>query len=216
MSEDIPEKVEDQPEEAAAKKKSARKRARSSEPRAREDTRPAEEDDAGSDRAAEPPEAGKTAASEQVSSNDKPSGDGDRPPLEDGETPTENPSVRRISSKRMTDSKASEGDDSPDEIPTIVEPPASDAQGKKRRRRRRKGPGGESDEGASDEGRQQSRSSSRVQLDPEAVTKKAWKIFLSEVSEEGLALVSDQDAKEIGRRSFRLAEIFLEEAAKRQ
>lgn len=55
----------------------------------------------------------------------------------------------------------------------------------------------------------------RVPLDLEEVSKKAWKIFLSEVSEEGLALIGDNDARDLTRRSFRLAEIFLEEKARR-
>lgn len=55
----------------------------------------------------------------------------------------------------------------------------------------------------------------RQKLDPEAVTKKAWKIFLAEVSEEGVALISDNDARELSRRCFRLAEIFLEERKRR-
>jgi len=55
----------------------------------------------------------------------------------------------------------------------------------------------------------------RVAFDLEEVSKKAWKIFLSEVSEEGLALIGDNDARDLTRRSFRLAEIFLEEKARR-
>lgn len=55
----------------------------------------------------------------------------------------------------------------------------------------------------------------RPKLDPEQVAKKAWKIYQAEVSEEGLALIDDQDAREISRRCFRLAEIFLEEASRR-
>lgn len=55
----------------------------------------------------------------------------------------------------------------------------------------------------------------RPKLDPELVAKKAWKIFQAEVGEEGLALIDDHDAREISRRCFRLAEIFLEEAARR-
>jgi hypothetical protein len=55
----------------------------------------------------------------------------------------------------------------------------------------------------------------RPKLDPEQVAQKAWKIFQSEVGEEGLALIDDHDAREISRRCFRLAEIFLEEAARR-
>lgn len=55
----------------------------------------------------------------------------------------------------------------------------------------------------------------RPKLDPDLVAKKAWKIFQAEVGEEGLALIDDHDAREISRRCFRLAEIFLEEAARR-
>lgn len=56
---------------------------------------------------------------------------------------------------------------------------------------------------------------SRTKLDPEALTSKAWKIFLAEVSEEGVALIGDQDARELARRCFRLAEIFFEEQGRR-
>ncbi|MFM2198521.1 MAG: hypothetical protein RLZZ505_1953 [Verrucomicrobiota bacterium] len=55
----------------------------------------------------------------------------------------------------------------------------------------------------------------RRKLDPEKVAKNAWKIFLAEVSEEGVALISDNDARELARRCFRLSEIFLEEEDKR-
>ena len=41
--------------------------------------------------------------------------------------------------------------------------------------------------------------------------KKAWDIYLAEVSEEGVELFPDNDARELARRSFRLAEIFLQE-----
>jgi len=56
----------------------------------------------------------------------------------------------------------------------------------------------------------------RAKLDPELLAKFAWKIYLSEVSEEGVALVGDNDAKDLSRRCFRLAEIFLEEQARRR
>ncbi len=55
----------------------------------------------------------------------------------------------------------------------------------------------------------------RVQLDLDDLAQKAWKIFQSEVAEEGMALIGDQDAREISRKSFRLAEIFLEEQSRR-
>jgi len=55
----------------------------------------------------------------------------------------------------------------------------------------------------------------RRKLDPEKVAKNAWKIFLAEVSEEGVALIGDNDARELARRCFRLSEIFLEEEDRR-
>jgi hypothetical protein len=56
----------------------------------------------------------------------------------------------------------------------------------------------------------------RHKPDPEKVAKNAWKIFLAEVSEEGVALIGDNDARELARRCFRLSEIFLEEEARRR
>lgn len=56
----------------------------------------------------------------------------------------------------------------------------------------------------------------RVKLDAEQLAKFAWKIYLAEVSEEGVALIGDNDARELTRRCFRLAEIFLEEQGRRR
>jgi len=50
--------------------------------------------------------------------------------------------------------------------------------------------------------------------DPSELSRMAWKIFLAEVSEEGIALLGDQDAREIAQRCFRLAELFLNEQAR--
>lgn len=58
-------------------------------------------------------------------------------------------------------------------------------------------------------------SGARTRVDPDLLAIKAWKIFQAEVAEEGLALIDDHDAREISRRCFRLAEIFLDEAARR-
>ena len=55
---------------------------------------------------------------------------------------------------------------------------------------------------------------SRVKVDPEILARKAWRIFLAEVSEEGVALIGDQDARELARRCFRLAELFIEEQSR--
>ncbi len=56
---------------------------------------------------------------------------------------------------------------------------------------------------------------SRPRVDPDKVAKNAWKIYLAEVGEEGVALISDNDARELSRRCFRLASIFLEEEGRR-
>ena len=56
----------------------------------------------------------------------------------------------------------------------------------------------------------------RPKVDPELLTKMAWKIYLAEVSEEGVALIGDNDAKDLSRRCFRLAEIFIEEQTRRR
>ncbi len=98
-------------------------------------------------------------------------------------------------------------DNGQEEVATISEPPGpEDGGGKKRRRRRRKGSGG---------GEGDSAATPRVNLDPDEVARKAWKIYLAEVSEDGLALIGDNEARELSRRSFRIAEVFLEEQARR-
>jgi hypothetical protein len=56
----------------------------------------------------------------------------------------------------------------------------------------------------------------RPKIDADLLAKKAWKIYLAEVSEEGVALIGDNDAKDLSRRCFRLAEIFIEEQLRRR
>lgn len=112
---------------------------------------------------------------------------------------------------------------------------------RKRRRRKGKGQGGQQNQGNAEESlseKPESRSSeptadvrprpvqapqnpphpqpNRPRVDPEQVVKMAWKIYLAEVSEEGVALIGDQDAKDLSRRCFRLAEIFIEEQSRRR
>lgn len=55
----------------------------------------------------------------------------------------------------------------------------------------------------------------RSRPDSDKVAKNAWKIFLAEVSEEGVALIGDNDARELARRCFRLSEIFMDEEHRR-
>ena len=64
--------------------------------------------------------------------------------------------------------------------------------------------------------RPQTQAPPRPKIDPELLTKMAWKIYLAEVSEEGVALIGDNDAKDLSRRCFRLAEIFIEEQMRRR
>ncbi|MGA0853652.1 MAG: hypothetical protein ACO3RK_02425 [Luteolibacter sp.] len=107
----------------------------------------------------------------------------------------------------------------------------SGQENSKRKRRRKKGKGGgpsqahaaadpESPDSANSPVTQPAQvsasqnKSARVKVDPEQLEKFAWKIYLAEVSEEGVALVGDHDARELSRRCFRLAEIFLEEQAR--
>ncbi len=62
---------------------------------------------------------------------------------------------------------------------------------------------------------QQPQHAPRVNVNQEQLAKRAWKIFLAEVSEEGVSLISDQDARELSKRCFRLAEIFLDEQGRK-
>lgn len=47
--------------------------------------------------------------------------------------------------------------------------------------------------------------------DPGDVAKYAWKIYLAEISEEGVTLVDDRAARELARRCFELAVTFMDE-----
>ncbi|MFR4417335.1 MAG: hypothetical protein ACLT8E_08130 [Akkermansia sp.] len=69
---------------------------------------------------------------------------------------------------------------------------------RKRRRRNKKGNGSEDRQPMQD-------SASFKRLDGKKVASRAWKMFLAEVSEEGLALMDDQTAREAARRAFRCA-----------
>ncbi|HCC19730.1 MAG TPA: hypothetical protein DEP88_00570 [Verrucomicrobiales bacterium] len=64
-------------------------------------------------------------------------------------------------------------------------------------------------------GRQQQEAATepKVKLSRKLIAKRAWKIFVGEVTEEGLALITDKDARELSRRSMRVAEIYSREEA---
>ena len=75
---------------------------------------------------------------------------------------------------------------------------------KRRRNRNRRGEGGNN----------APQSTAPLRVDAEELNRRAWKIFLGEVTEEGLALMDDRTAAEAARRAFRVAELFLQEAAR--
>jgi len=98
---------------------------------------------------------------------------------------------------------------------------------RKNKRRRRKGKGGKGEDGETSPAAttQPAAEASaptgmvsppRSRVDAELLAKFAWKIYLAEISEEGVALIGDHDARELSRRCFRLAEIFLDEQSRRR
>jgi hypothetical protein len=120
------------------------------------------------------------------------------------------------------------GNDWPEPEPASTGGQPAGGEGSKRKRRRKKGKGGaqqppvshgpenEASGESSDAPRPLQQHGPRVKVDAEALAKFAWKIYLAEVSEEGVALIGDSDAKDLSRRCFRLAEIFLEELGRRR
>jgi hypothetical protein len=120
--------------------------------------------------------------------------------------------------------EAPAGEPKPAEWPEPEPASVGDAppqEGSKRKRRRKKGKGGHKhpagDAAQTAEGEvAQTPPPSRSKADPEKVAKLALKIYLAEVSEEGVALIGDNDARELTRRCFRLAEIFIEEESRRR
>lgn len=89
---------------------------------------------------------------------------------------------------------------------------SSSSESAKRKRKRRRGKGGGS---VPEEVAPAQAPVPKAKVNPEQLAKSAWKIYLAEISEEGVALVGDHDARDLARRCFRLAEIFLEEQDKR-
>jgi hypothetical protein len=144
-------------------------------------------------------------------------------------------SESRTAEPRESEPRESESRDSnPEPIPFFVENSNSEPPGNSKKRRRRKKKHGQSQgqqphaaapapeyyppqvsEPVTSAPAPVMHAAPRPKLDSDEISKKAWKIFLSEVGEEGLALIDDHDAREISRRCFRLAEIFLEEASRR-
>jgi hypothetical protein len=149
------------------------------------------------------------------------------------------PTESKVVVESVEDAPSSSGD-WPEPEPPSMGGTSSAAEGGKRKRRRKKGKGGkpqdpapQPDADAAQDGGDDSparpaapqgqpprpqhpQQPPRPKLDSDAVAKLACKIYLAEVSEEGVALIGDSDAKELARRCFRLSEIFLEEQARRR
>lgn len=92
-------------------------------------------------------------------------------------------------------------------VPETVGGNEGGGNGKNRRKRRRNRRNRDNDNS-----QQQQAPSPKV--DPDELVRRAWKIYLGEVTEEGLALMDDRTAAEASRRAFRVAELFLMEAAR--
>lgn len=100
----------------------------------------------------------------------------------------------------------------PDPVPGFAMPEVvggNEGGGNSRRKRRRN-----RNRNREDNNRDQQQGQNTPRVDPEELNRRAWKIFLGEVTEEGLALMDDRTAAEASRRAFKVAEIFLLEAAR--
>ncbi len=100
----------------------------------------------------------------------------------------------------------------PDPVPGFAMPEVvggNEGGGNSRRKRRRN-----RNRNREDNNREQQQGQNAPKVDPDELNRRAWKIFLGEVTEEGLALMDDRTAAEASRRAFKVAEIFLLEAAR--
>lgn len=79
--------------------------------------------------------------------------------------------------------------------------------GGRRKRRRRNRRNGQNEGNAPQPG-------NNLPVNIKKLHRRAWQIFLGEVTEEGLALMDDATARETARRAYRVAEFFLIEAAR--
>lgn len=111
---------------------------------------------------------------------------------------------------RNNGNRSQRSDDYPFAAPETVG--GGDASGNKRNKRRRN----RNRNGRGDQPQQQMTGSQDApKVDTKKLARKAWKIFLGEITEDGLALMDDQSTKEVAKRAFRVAELFLQEEMRR-
>lgn len=100
----------------------------------------------------------------------------------------------------------------PDPVPGFAMPEivgGNEGGGNNRRKRRRN-----RNRNREENNRDAQQNAPLSRIDPDELNRRAWKIFLGEVTEEGLALMDDRTAAEASRRAFKVAEIFLLEAVR--
>ncbi|MCP5543729.1 MAG: hypothetical protein H7A49_07450 [Akkermansiaceae bacterium] len=193
MSDETPSPSE-QPESAGETAQPAPKTKRASSPRTKKAAK-----------RAKPVEAGQTAEAPLAPAN---------PPVGDSKPETSAAPEPSASDSAAVDATESTAGDWPE--PATSE--GGSGGGQKRKRRRKKKSGQQQGEGvpATQGESNEAPRPPRPQHDSDQLAKNAWKIYLAEISEEGVALVGDNDARELARRCFRLAEIFMDEQARRR
>ena len=100
----------------------------------------------------------------------------------------------------------------PREIKTVIEDAPKEAAPRSNGREERRRPtrGRRTAKGST---QQQSQSRSEP-VDPDELGKRAWKIYQSDVAEEGITLIDNSTGRQLALRSFELARVFLEEQAR--
>lgn len=121
------------------------------------------------------------------------------------------PKAAPVDADRSDSDSAGEAKErAPREIKTVIEEAPKEAASRSNGREERRRPARNRRTARSSS--QQSRSSEPV--DPEELAKRAWKIFQSDVAEEGITLVDNSTGRQLALRSFELARVFLEEQAR--
>lgn len=132
-------------------------------------------------------------------------------------TPEETVAVKKPSVRRVTLIKAPESGQET-VAPSVArqtsaqEAPTGDHGQSGKRNKRRRNKRGNSGQGE----HANSQDVPARELNQKKLCKKAWEIFSAEVGEEGLALMDDNISREAARRSFRVAELFLQEENRRK
>ena len=167
------------------------------------------------DQAKAQPKESEVKAPENTVESDSPAKESSPRPIKKGVRVVKTAAAKKTSAKKGSKNTPSqEGDSKPDQAQEknsdapaqgASEANSGDESGKQQRRGR----------GRNRSGRQQDQQQEapKAKIDTKIVAARAWKIFVGEVNEEGLALIADKDAREMARRSLRIAEIYTREEA---